>query len=298
MRDLFRIPPAWGDDKIRRHVRTEMWALRDEIPHPETAAEKKLRPDNLDEFNRVFDGTFNLTPTFDNTKAVEERWKALPLSVSEGKRYKAIFVSELAQLTLAAGFIPKVELEITAESEPEVPDPAEVEKELPTKDLDTPTEVVPEEKETPEPKRKKSVTIPMPAVYAICAVVAIVLGGGAAFLYLSQMGNNETPQGTDQDLIFDDLGASFNTIKVFPGTSWSDTDQRYNAMYTNGETARATCKHEGRMAHTDTAKGEPDRSSNHWFKIVPSPGNQAEYARAIYTKNGDELWAKLPDCTQ
>jgi hypothetical protein len=287
-----------------------MWALRDEIPHVKTAAEKRLRPDNLNEFNRVFDGTFNLTPTFDDTKTVEERWKALGLSPSGGQRYKIIFVSELARLTLAAGFVPEVELEIIAESEPEAPEAVEAEKESPTEELDTSTEVVSEKREAPESKRKKAVPVPIPVLYAVGAVVVIALGIAAFFAFNRNEGtgtpqtsgqisprNVKPPQpGTDQNLIFDDLGASFHTIKVFPGTSWSDADQRYNAIYTNGETARATCKQEGRMAYSDTAKGEPPRSSNHWLKIVPLPGHEAEYARAIYTKNGDELWAKLPNC--
>jgi hypothetical protein len=320
--DLFSIRPTWEDDQIRRHVRTEMCELRDKIPHLETAADKRLRPDKLDEFNSVFDATFNLAPTFNSSESASERWEDMNLSISSGQRYKVIFVAELARLTLTAGFVPKVELEITDEAEPEVPEVVKPEEELPAETPCPSVEVTPEAEEStleveeiPEPKHKKSVAVPMPALWAIGLFVVVALGV-LSFFALNRDNNTETPPstgqlsarnaapgasseqpsaGTDQDLIFDDLGASFHTIVVYPGTSESDADKRQNAIYTNGETKRATCKEEGRMAHTNTARGEPDRSSNHWFKIVGIPG-QNEYARAIYTKNADELWAKLPYC--
>jgi hypothetical protein len=312
----------WDNDTLRRHARDRLLDLRDQIKRDEEAKEKWLRPSKVPNFVQAYDATFNLGLKR-NMQNLEVRQEKVNLKDTRGRQFKYAIVTELINLIVGPSEIKLVEQVDSSESvtlndsaediSPQKPTES-IEVEQPAEEQREADDVVDENDNTPEIP-KKSVTIPRPVVYTAAAMLLVMLalvlffvirdatatttpltGSSLSARNIAPGASSEQPDtGTDQDLIFDDLGAGFNTILVYPGTSESDADKRQNAIYTNGETKRATCKEEGRMAHTNTAKGEPDRSSNHWFKIVGIPG-QNEYARAIYTKNADELWAKLPYC--
>lgn|GEM_PF-5499560 len=295
--NLWHLPEVATESLLRGRVRSELLTLRDQVERNEEAPDEWLRPSKVPDFNRAYDATFNLSIERNDVN-LEARQDKVGLKDSRGRGFKRAVVSQLADIIIATHDIPLYEAPPVGSPEPENGNDSHQ-----SRLAESTTDLTEEDEQPaiPETRTTKQISISFPRWLPV-AVFALILAAAIATLiyFLTRPeggGANTQSGGTDQDLIFDSLGAGFNTILVYPGTSESDADKRQNAIYTNGETKRATCKKEGRMAHTNTAKGEPDRSSNHWFKIVGIPG-QNEYARAIYTKNADELWAKLPYCSQ
>ena len=91
-----------------------------------------------------------------------------------------------------------------------------------------------------------------------------------------------TPNQSGATITFDALGGGSNVIKVYPGVGDTPQDKVYDGTYMSGQTAPIVCETTGRTVTSDPSVGEQYRQSNEWYKIQTPPGQQPEYATAVY----------------
>jgi hypothetical protein len=146
--------------------------------------------------------------------------------------------------------------------------------------------------------------VPVAAAAAAGALLLTACGGGGGVRAEGDASvsssaaapeKSSSNQGSEKaiEFTFDDLGASYPTIQVYPGTTENAADRKPNGTYKDGESFVADCKTEGRMVNSDVASGEPDVSSDQWVRFQ---GVETSYATAVYIEDRQEVLEALPEC--
>jgi hypothetical protein len=320
--NFFDLSKEPNPDKLREVVSSKLRELKPKVV--EKATER-----TQDDVGETYVVMFNLSDTRDKRILTKRQKEILPFSEQTARRWKALIKRELETLILDEGFTPRAVLSSdgdsvimpeTSSNEPEPviiePAPAIVAPEPESQPESQAVEKTPGPEPTPEPPEKvsrlttsKLVGIAAAGV-AILGVVALVVSfiarptdgseNQAQNPPPAQTGSqtnapNSAAAGAGQQLVFDGLGGGSSVIRVYHGPSPSEQDKAATGTFFSGDKAPAVCRKHGRALSSDTSAGERARTSDEWFKIIGTPG-QEQWATGVYVTDPDGLWAKLPDC--